>query len=169
MKKLVIMILSTLALSACSMEDVFSLMAQSEVEKSASESVNSSVKIVENFEQIAASKRQSAIKTAKLDSTTGDGSFGYAFITEESGQTKIEIIAILPPFQTETDFYQVWLHDSQTNVYTSVGRMIWDEANSSRSLESKLPAKLSESVEVRVSAETQPGEQPSNTVLRGSF
>ena len=167
MKKIIFLILCTISLSACSPEKIFELIAKSDIEQAASDSVSQSGEVITNFETIIDSKKQQYPHFTKLESTEGDSSYGYAFVGNIQADQKfpLEVHAVLPPLAQESHFYEAWLKEVGSGKLMSIGRMALNEDSNSRSLNSKSDKELAAYEKIIITEQQNQDKTPGKHVL----
>jgi hypothetical protein len=171
MKKLLILFSLTLLLSACSPEDLFSMLAQSEVEQAASESVKIAEETVGSFEEIVSQKSKAFDKNTELASVVNDGSYGYAFLNnfDPDSEFSHQVWAILPPLEEDGSFYEGWLVDPNSGRFLSTGPMKLSDDQKTRYLEYYANVDFSNYSQVVITKELVKDMVPETHILEGDF
>jgi hypothetical protein len=115
---------SSIFLSACSFEQIFSLLAKSEVEQSAGEQVEFSQTVVDEILGRIDTLKSEFEEYVDLTSTTDEGSFGTGFRNVYSMDEGFEhyVLAVMPNPEGDK-FYEGWLVNSKTGEFVSTGVM----------------------------------------------
>lgn len=171
MSKIVFIGLCALVLSACSPEKLFELVAKSDIEQAASESVGKSSEVITAFDESIKAKKTEYAYSTKLESTSADASFGYLFGDSVKGESKksYEIHAVLPPLDSETHYFEAWLVEKNSNAMVSMGRMVFDETTNSRSVTFKGDKQWSFYKSIIITTEDGVAPKPGTTILTGTL
>ncbi len=171
MKKFALLFVFTLSLSACSPEQIFELIAKSDIEQAASDSVNSAEESLGKIDQHIADKGSQYSQKNKLNSLLDDGSYGYAFRNSYDNEVSFEhsVVAILPPLESGSAFYEGWLVDPTTKDVISTGILNVDEQDGTRSLVFTSKSNLSSYSEIVITAEYDQDPKPGKHILEGVF
>lgn len=172
MKKLLIIFSLTILLSACSPEDLFSMLAQSEVEQAAGEQVKTADETVLDFESLIKQKSTNFENSIKLTSVVNDVSYGTAFvnyITSENKEFSHQVWAILPPLEEEGAFYEGWLVNPSNSKFVSTGPMKLSEDNKIRYLEFFTNVDLADYSQVVITKELIRDTIPETHIIEGEF
>jgi len=172
MKKLLILFSLTILLSACSPEDLFSMLAQSEVEQAAGEQVETTKKTVFDFESLIEQKSANFENSTKLTSVVNDGSYGTAFVnylTSSNKEFSHEVWAILPPLEEEGAFYEGWLVDPISEKFISTGPMKISDDQKTRSITFFTNVNLQSYSKVVITKELIKDKTPEKHIIEGEF
>jgi hypothetical protein len=170
MKKIFVIGLCTVLLSGCSPADLFELMAKSDIEQAASQSVETSTSLIQVYDQLVTAKQAEFDHSVKLVSVVEDASYGYAFKNKyQPGNFTHEVIAILPPLEGDDAFYEGWLVNPATNKFISTGRMTLNEADGTRTLIFTSATDYTAFSKVVITAESDTNPAPDIHILEGSF
>lgn len=172
MKKILIVSCAALILSACTPDKIFSLIAKSDVEEASSQLVENTSAAIDQINTVIEAKKSVYSVTAKLESPSSDGSYAYVFSSQydESDETNLEIVAVLPPLSQAESFYEAWLVDPNTNAKLSMGPLFLDDSNDSRTLSYASQKDLSAYAKVMITAQTNPDQSDAGpVVLEGSW
>ena len=98
------------------------------------------------------------------------GSYGQAFRNEYSTTDGFvhEVVAVLPPFEEETSFYEGWLVNPKTQQFISTGVMKTNE-DGSRSLEYSNETDYTQYSKVIITAEHDLDPAPGEHIIEGTF
>lgn len=171
MSKIFFVGMCALVLSACSPEKLFELVAKSDIEQAASESVGKSSEVIAAFDNSIKAKKIEYSRSTKLESTSADASFGYLFGDTIQGESKntFEIHAVLPPLGSETYYFEAWLTEKDTDKMVSMGRMVFDETTNSRSVTFKGNRPWSFYKMISVTMEDGVASKPGKSILIGTL
>lgn len=172
MKKLLIIFSLTLLLSACSPEDLFSMLAQSEVEQAAGEQVRTADETVSDFESLIQQKSANFQNSTKLTSVINDASYGAAFVnylSDDNEEFSHQVWAILPPLEEEGAFYEGWLVDLPANKFISTGPMKLYEDEKTRYLDFNSNVDYSNYSQVVITKELINDKTPETHIIEGEF
>lgn len=172
MKKLLIVFSLTILLSACSPEDLFSMLAQSEVEQAAGEQVKNSEETVLDFETLIKEKSADFENSTKLTSVINDVSYGTAlvnYISTNNKEFSHQVWAVLPPLEEEGAFYEGWLVDSSTGKFVSTGPMKLFEDDKTRYLEFYTNVDYASYSQVVITKELIKDKTPETHIIEGEF
>jgi hypothetical protein len=171
MKKLLILFSLTLLLSACSPEDLFSMLAQSEVEQAASESVKIAEETVDSFEDIVSQKSKDFDMSTELVTVVDDGSYGFAFLNnfDPNSEFSHQVWAILPPVEQDGAFYEGWLVDPNSGKFISTGPMRLSDDQKTRYIEYYANVDFSSYTKVVITQELVKDLTPETHILEGEF
>lgn len=170
MKKLALIVFGSILLAACSPEDIFSLLARSDVEQAAEESIEKSSQVVESKTQEMTTLKEMYAESADIEDVTGGGSFGTAYRNEFSqadGFTH-EVIAVLPG-PIDGNFYEGWLVNPDTNDFISTGKMGVTDDFLAFNLKFTSATDYTDHPKVVITLETTEDNTPETHVLEGSF
>lgn len=170
MKKAALLIGFVLTLSACSPEEIFSLLAQSEVEQGASQAVENSQRVIEEKMAEAESLASQYSDATELSDVTGGTSIGTAYRNQYSSTDGFtHYVTVVVPRPEGENFYEGWLVNPTTGDFISTGRMELDADNISNVLTFTSPTDYTDYAKVVITLETIADDTPEEHILEGSF
>ncbi|MFC1653377.1 hypothetical protein ACFL1M_00845 [Patescibacteria group bacterium] len=170
MKKLFILVVLSLTLSACSPERLFSMLARSDIEQSASDSVEQSSQALSQFQQTIDDLDEKYDESVYLGSQGDDTSYAHAYRNKFSEDGFMhEVFAVLPPFENESHFYEGWLVNPTTQGFISTGPMKLNDDGKSRLLEFTSSTDYINYSKVIITIEKDTDPAPGEHILEGEF
>ena len=123
MKKIIFLLVVALTLSACSPEELFGLLARSDVEQAADEQLDYASDVIKDKQAEMETLKNRFDEAVTLTDLTDEGKFGVAgrSYSPERG-FEHEVLAVLPFLEGET-FYEGWLVVPGTDTFVSTGTM----------------------------------------------